>query len=163
MVCSLMRKTLGARRGFKTPLTIIKGNADLLKETQLAHVQNAYCEDISKGSDEIARYIETLLLMAKDGVRASESSPERGETTRVGDLVEGFHRDAEALVNIKGLELDWNEETDCFQDLFVKGKEEDLKRALVNVLPMQSIIAAIGSAYFFECPTVIQGRTHVCS
>ncbi len=54
--------------------------------------------------------------------------------TCVGDLIEGFRRDAIALVNLKGLELVWNGEIDCFQDLFVKGKEEDLKRALDNVL-----------------------------
>ena len=118
----------------KTPLTIIKGNVDLLKETRLTDAQYAYCEDISKGSDEIRRYIEALLLMTKDGVCVSESSPELGEMTCVGDLIEGFRRDAIALVNLKGLELVWNGEIDCFQDLFVKGKEEDLKRALDNVL-----------------------------
>ncbi|HHY16431.1 MAG TPA: HAMP domain-containing histidine kinase [Firmicutes bacterium] len=118
----------------KTPLTIIKGNADLLKETRLTDAQYAYCEDISKGSDEIGRYIKALLLMTKDGACTSKSGLECGEITCMGDLIEGFHRDAVALVNVKGLELDWNEETDCMQDLFVKGREEDLKRAFTNVL-----------------------------
>jgi len=52
----------------------------------------------------------------------------------VDDLIEEFHRDAVALVNLKSLELDWNEETDCLDNLLVKGKKEDLKRALANVL-----------------------------
>jgi signal transduction histidine kinase len=118
----------------KTPLTIVKGNADLLKETQLTDAQYAYCEDISKGSDEIGQYIEALLIMTKDGVSVSESRQESGEVTCVDDLIEEFHRDAVALVNLKSLELDWNEETDCLDNLLVKGKKEDLKRALANVL-----------------------------
>lgn len=118
----------------KTPLTIIRGNADLLKETRLTDAQRGYCDDISKGSNEIGRYIEALMLIAKEGVCPSWSGSECSETTHVGDLVEGLHRDAVALANLKGLRLDWNEKTDCLRDLLVMGNEEDLRRALANVL-----------------------------
>ena len=49
----------------KTPLSIIKGNSDLLGETNLTEEQQTYLNYIRKNTSRIDKYIETLMLVNK--------------------------------------------------------------------------------------------------
>ncbi|WP_018750256.1 HAMP domain-containing sensor histidine kinase [Paenibacillus sanguinis] len=49
----------------KTPLTIIRGNADLLSETVQTEEQQDYTTYIASGARQIENYIKTLIEMAK--------------------------------------------------------------------------------------------------
>ena len=49
----------------KTPLSIIKGNLELLEETDLTSKQETYLNYIVKNTTRIGKYIETLLLVNK--------------------------------------------------------------------------------------------------
>lgn len=49
----------------KTPLSIIKGNSELLGETKLTEEQQTYLNYIRKNTSRIDKYIETLMLVNK--------------------------------------------------------------------------------------------------
>lgn len=49
----------------KTPLSIIKGNSELLGETNLTEDQESYLGYIRKNTNRIGKYIETLMLVSK--------------------------------------------------------------------------------------------------
>lgn len=49
----------------KTPLSIIKGNSELLGETNLTKEQETYLNYIRKNTNRIGKYIETLMLVNK--------------------------------------------------------------------------------------------------
>ena len=49
----------------KTPLSIIKGNSELLGETNLTEDQESYLGYIRKNTNRIGKYIETLMLVNK--------------------------------------------------------------------------------------------------
>ena len=49
----------------KTPLAIIRGNAELLGETDLTEDQEIYLKYIRKNTSRISKYIETLMLVNK--------------------------------------------------------------------------------------------------
>lgn len=49
----------------KTPLSIIKGNSELLGETNLTEDQESYLNYIRKNTNRIGKYIETLMLVNK--------------------------------------------------------------------------------------------------
>ena len=49
----------------KTPLSIIKGNSELLGETNLTEEQQTYLNYIRKNTSRIDKYIETLMLVNK--------------------------------------------------------------------------------------------------
>ncbi|WPJ90653.1 HAMP domain-containing sensor histidine kinase [Facklamia hominis] len=49
----------------KTPLSIIKGNSELLEETNLTEDQESYLNYIRKNTSRIDKYIQTLMLVNK--------------------------------------------------------------------------------------------------
>lgn len=49
----------------KTPVSIIKGNSELLGETNLTEEQQTYLNYIRKNTNRIGKYIETLMLVNK--------------------------------------------------------------------------------------------------
>lgn len=49
----------------KTPISIIKGNSELLEETELTEEQETYLNYIRKNTNRIGKYIETLMLVNK--------------------------------------------------------------------------------------------------
>ncbi|EPH08676.1 sensor histidine kinase [Facklamia hominis] len=49
----------------KTPISIIKGNSELLGETELTEEQETYLNYIRKNTNRIGKYIETLMLVNK--------------------------------------------------------------------------------------------------
>ena len=49
----------------KTPLTVIQGNADLIRETELDEEQRLYAEYISSSSEQMQLYIRTLIDISR--------------------------------------------------------------------------------------------------
>ena len=49
----------------KTPLTVVRGNADLLEETELNANQKRYTEYISNGCNQMQRYMQALIDVTK--------------------------------------------------------------------------------------------------
>lgn len=49
----------------KTPLTVIQGNVDLMSETELNAEQREYADYISESSQQMERYIKTLIDISR--------------------------------------------------------------------------------------------------
>ena len=49
----------------KTPITIIKGNAELLKETQLCQEDREFTDYIINNADKVEKYISILIDISK--------------------------------------------------------------------------------------------------
>ncbi|MDD7362673.1 MAG: HAMP domain-containing sensor histidine kinase [Peptoniphilus sp.] len=74
----------------KTPLAIVKGNADLLKETDLSEEQALYVGYIAKNTDRMAEYMKALMLankMESDGTWHVEEMSVRALGDRLASLV----------------------------------------------------------------------------
>lgn len=111
----------------KTPLTIIKGNAELIKETCQDAEQVKYNDYILKSADEIQHYLKMLM----DMIKSEETlilNPVRIETkVFFKKLVD----QEKALASEKNLEL--INEQDKIPEFFY-GDEELLYRAIMNVI-----------------------------
>ncbi|MFA9423856.1 MAG: sensor histidine kinase [Sedimentibacter sp.] len=111
----------------KTPLTIIKGNTELLSDTTLSKEQREYINYISKNTGQIDQYIKTLMEIS-NSEKALSLKIERTNTQNFIDII---HSQLEALANTKSLgieitNIDVPEEIVIDPDL--------LYRAIMNVI-----------------------------
>lgn len=85
----------------KTPLTIIKGNAELVQDSILDQEQQEYVDYILKNATQIEEYIKALIQISN-----SEQSPApQREDINLRDFVEAIRKQLEALANPKGLQV----------------------------------------------------------
>ena len=59
------RQIAALAHDLKTPLTVIQGNADLIRETKLDEEQRLYVEYISSSSEQMQLYIRTLIEISQ--------------------------------------------------------------------------------------------------
>jgi signal transduction histidine kinase len=111
----------------KTPLTIIKGNSELIKETCKDEEQVKYNDYILKSADEIQRYLKVLMNITKseDALAINQVRIETKEFFQ--KLVD----QGKALASGKNLEFVNEQET---IPEFFYGDEELLYRAITNVI-----------------------------
>jgi len=135
----------------KTPLTIVKGNAELLIETTLTEEQINYCKDIDKSSQQMDKYIQKLLTITKNEIGNQYSNT----NIEVSQLLHSLKRQSEALSKIKGINIVW--EIDVKENLFIKGDQNDFERGIMNIItnafdfsPNCSTIAIYGIADDYE-------------
>lgn len=112
----------------KTPLTIIKGNIELLKETDITEEQENYCQYIEDSSKRMDKYIERLLLVARDelGIKILD------EKVYLKELLSSIKNQTESLARTKNIDVIWK--TNIEKGLYIKGYREDLERALMNII-----------------------------
>lgn len=92
----------------KTPLTIIRGNTELLYDTILADNQKE-CADYIEGSVvQMQDYIETLIDMTK----AKENFPFRRKNVKLSSLLQEIRTQAKGLCAVKNIYLEWRENVD---------------------------------------------------
>ncbi|MRN53172.1 sensor histidine kinase [Paenibacillus monticola] len=87
----------------KTPLTIIKGNAELLSDSTLDQGQQEYIEYISKNAQQIEEYIKTLMEISN----SAKSLSFQVERVDLSSFIETIHDQIEALANTKGLKVEF--------------------------------------------------------
>lgn len=131
----------------KTPLTIVKGNAELLKETELTEEQKDYCNYIKESSEQMDEYIQKLLSFTKGEV--DKELP--NENIKVLRILNSLKSQSEALSKTKAINMIWK--IDIEEDWYIKGNENELERAVMNIIknafdfsPNGSTIAAYGVA-----------------
>ena len=81
----------------KTPLTVIQGNADLMRETDLDGEQRLYMEYINSSSEQMQLYIKTLI----DISRAATGYQLHMEIINLADYVEYLRGQVSALCQTK--------------------------------------------------------------
>lgn len=130
----------------KTPLTIVKGNIELLNETELTKEQRAYCDYIYESSRQMEGYIQDLLAVSKHEAINDDKSE-----LKAFDFLNALREQASVLSLTKHIELLW--ESTVSKEALLFGNEAELMRGLMNIVlnavdfsPENSSIAIISKA-----------------
>lgn len=110
----------------KTPLTILRGNAELLQESNLNEEQRIYNTFILENTAQIQMYVTRMLAISRAQAAASAASPATLE-----NLLAQIEKAANQLCAKKGLTFLLR--TDTIPEAFTF-PEEPLKRALMNLI-----------------------------
>lgn len=112
----------------KTPLTIVKGNAGLLNETDMTEEQKSCCNYIEESSIQMEEYLQNLLAITKKEIENNESN----EIIYIGKLINSLRKQGKALGKIKDININWSIEIE--EDLYIKGHVCELERAFMNII-----------------------------
>lgn len=111
----------------KTPVSIVQGNAELLKKTSVTEDQSIYIDYILRNSNRISEYIKTLLIMNKNS-NAIEYQP---QSLAVKTVSEQLVTVSKELMSINSNNLKTNV---VVEDGIMSVDLKLLERALQNVL-----------------------------
>lgn len=111
----------------KTPLTIIKGNSELLLESDIQGEDKEYIDYITKNTDKIEKYISILLDISK----SENDINYKMETIEFNDFFEELVSETNMLCKSKNVKSIVNN-INC-PDSF-KGNRSLLMRALMNII-----------------------------
>ena len=111
----------------KTPLSIIKGNSELLGETNLTEDQESYLGYIRKNTNRIGKYIETLMLVNK----SNQANELNFTQIRAKEFVENIEKLAKEFTSTYKLNIleDIN-----YDDDFLIVDLKNFERAFLNIL-----------------------------
>ncbi len=144
----------------KTPLTVIQGNTDLIRETKLDEEQRLYAEYISSSSEQMQLYIRTLIDISRaaagyqlhiENISLSAFVEQlRGQvsalcqTKKVGLQMESDHLPValsadkllmeRAIMNVVNNALDYSQQG-SFIHISVTGDKDDLKITVTDAGP----------------------------
>lgn len=127
----------------KTPLTIIRGNTELLYDMALTDNQKE-CADYIEGSVvQMQDYVETLIDMTK----TRESLSFHPQNVKLSSLLHEIHTQAKGLCAVKNIHLEWCEN---FNREYILADSEQLIRAFANVLSNATEHTPAGKTVFFD-------------
>lgn len=111
----------------KTPLSIIKGNSELLGETNLTEEQQTYLNYIRKNTSRIDKYIQTLMLVNK----SNQANELNFTQIRAKEFVENIEKLVKEFTSTYKLNLleDIN-----YDDDFLIVDLKNFERAFLNIL-----------------------------
>lgn len=112
----------------RTPLTIVKGNVELLKETKITQEQESYCNYIEDSSRQMGKYIESLLVVTRDKSKYNSLN----ENILIVDFLNSLKEQGESLCKTKKINLIWKMEME--KDRYILGYKDGLERALMNII-----------------------------
>ena len=92
----------------KTPITIIKGNAELLKESQLCQEDREFTDYIINNADKVEKYISILIDISKSPLEKNETK--------------------------EAIDIDKFVEELSYKTKIIIGNKELLMRAIVNIM-----------------------------
>lgn len=89
----------------KTPLTVIRGNAELLSEMEMTEEQKKYMDYIASSALQIQNYVQTLIEVTKsvDGYQY------RFEKIRTEDILGDIKKQTLGLSEVFNLKINWKE------------------------------------------------------
>lgn len=119
---------LSKEEPIKTPLTIIKGNVELLGETVLDQEQMLYQKYIIENATQIEGYINKLVELSKS------ETPEALAVKKVAvkNLLDGIHEQTSGMIIKKNIKLTWQEMD--LASVTIQADREKLHRAIMNVM-----------------------------
>lgn len=110
----------------KTPLTIVRGNAELLLETELTKEQENHVHYVRNGTTQIQNYIQKLIDVTK-----SLAHSDADTTVMVRDIFADIKKQALGLTQIYHLKMKWIEKENG--ETVTIGYEQ-MFRAVMNVI-----------------------------
>lgn len=111
----------------KTPLTIVRGNSELLYDTSLSDEQKVCVDYIDSSSIRMQDYVKELIEATKTG----SSLPFQYQNTDISSFLHEISAQANGLCSVKSIDLELKEEHTLAQ-IYID--REYLSRAFINVL-----------------------------
>ena len=111
----------------KTPLTVIRGNAELLSEIEMTEEQEKYIDYITSSALQIQNYVETLIEVTKsvDGYQISF------EKIQTEDILGDIRKQTLGLSEVYNLKVNWEEQ---FISETVSVIYDQVVRAVMNII-----------------------------
>ncbi len=132
---------LALAHDLKTPLTVVRGNAELLYDTGLTKEQEELAGYIGKSSLQMQDYVQKLLDITKYGYKLKlKEVPARS-------LLENITEQAEGLCAARN--ISFQKSFNCNVQYFMADKEE-LMRAFLNIFSNAAEYTPEGSTIYFE-------------
>lgn len=110
----------------KTPLTVIKGNTELLMEDDLSIESKELLTYIKTSTENIEKYLELLMsVVANNPLKVNK------EYVILNDFINGISEESKALCRMKNIDFISNNTAKC-KDIYADS--ELLKRAITNII-----------------------------
>lgn len=127
----------------KTPLTLVRGNTELLADTQLTEEQKEYIDCITDSALQMQDYVQMMIEV----VRSSSAVPVNRRQVPVTEFMEELKRQATGLCVIRHIELYW-ECAGLTGQIYVE--PQLLTRAFMNIFANATEHASGGGSILFE-------------
>lgn len=111
----------------KTPLTVIRGNAELLSEMEMTEEQEKYIDYITSSALQIQNYVQTLIEVTK----SVEGYPYRFEKIRTEDILDDIRKQTLGLSEVYNLKINWDEK---YSSKTVSVVYDQVVRAVMNII-----------------------------
>ena len=115
------------RHDIKTPVSIIKGNSELLGETDLTEEQEMYLNYIRKNTNRMSQYVETLMLLNKSN-QVNELNFLEVEVEQFAENIEKLTKEFTSSYQLHLL-VDSN-----YENNFLIVDTKEFERAFLNIL-----------------------------
>ncbi len=90
----------------KTPLTVVRGNSELLLETELTDEQKNYADYISGSALQIQNYVQTLIEVTK----SQEGIEQAPVKVKVSEILSDIKKQSMGLSEVYQFQIGWKEE-----------------------------------------------------
>lgn len=112
----------------KTPLTVVRGNSELLLETELTDEQKNYADYISGSALQIQNYVQTLIEVTK----SQEGIEQTPVKVKVADILTDIKKQTMGLSEVYQLQINWKEE--CNGEDIISVVYDHVVRAVMNAV-----------------------------
>ena len=112
----------------KTPLTVVRGNSELLLETDLTDEQKNYADYISGSALQIQNYVQTLIEVTK----SQEGVKQAPIKVAVSGLLGDIKKQTMGLSEVYNLKINWKEEFN--NQAVINVVYDQVVRAVMNVI-----------------------------
>ena len=112
----------------KTPLTVVRGNSELLLETELTDEQKNYADYISGSALQIQNYVQTLIEVTK----SQEGIEQTPVKVKVADILDDIKKQTMGLSEVYQLQINWREE--CKNEVVISVVYDHVVRAVMNAV-----------------------------
>lgn len=111
----------------KTPLTVIRGNAELLSEMEITDEQKYYIDYIVSSALQIQNYVQTLIEVTK----SADGTPYSFEKIRTEDILAAIKKQTFGLAEVYDLKINWKEQ---YTSNTVNAVYDEIVRAVMNII-----------------------------
>lgn len=111
----------------KTPLTVVRGNAELLSETELTEEQKNNIVYIINSAVQIQNYVQKLI----DVTKSADGYPNTPEKVMTKDLLGDIRKQISGLAEVYHLKINWKEQ---WNSQTVNVDHDQVIRAVMNIV-----------------------------
>ena len=111
-----------------TPLTVVRGNSELLFETELTDEQKNYADYISGSAFQIQNYVQTLIEVTK----SQEGIEQAPVKVKVFEILADIKKQTMGLSEVYQLQINWKE--DCENEVVISVVYDHVVRAVMNAV-----------------------------